>query len=262
MSRKFCISTLLLPLMIPALLSCDGGRSAAILPADKMAEVLYDVQVAQELARESVPGDGAQMLKYRQAALYKHQIDDERFQLSFAHYLRNKAEMKEVYQYLQSYQTQQSKLAGGQPTDGVARDTLSIWERKALVLDVMSNNSFTHTLTTTHGSRNGQKLCLSFNTRWLNQFGNRPLWVSVATADGKQQLQDTTYIVNAYQSAQLLELSLTAAKAPKSIRLEMRISAQNPELTQVVSLDNVQLFLTQPQEKQKLSKNPANEQGR
>lgn len=106
---------------VPLLVSCSSNTGERkVLPADEMAHVLYDYQLATSLAQEDNQGMSSSdeminsssdsslveshrnYLKYRTAVFSKYNISESDYKHSLAFYLRNPEEMKRLNTQLES----------------------------------------------------------------------------------------------------------------------------------------------------------------
>ena len=118
------------------LVACGPGNERKdVLPTERMADVLYDYQLAQTLSEQLADSVPTAPIEYRLSVFKKYGITAQEFDHSLAYYSRHADEMKEVYARIQNKYGQDGgndPAAGGSAAQ--SGDSLLIWQAKQRVL--------------------------------------------------------------------------------------------------------------------------------
>lgn len=240
----------------PLFLSCNGGKKAELLTEGQLVEVLYDLQLAQNLAGETHPNDAETRLKYRQSVLYKHKIDEAKFNNSLAYYSRQPKEMKAVYNQLQDYIEQQGKQSAASAANASAErgDTTLFWHVDHKVLSAELQNRLTHQQALKAPLQQGDRVVAQFQTDWLYLQGMKQVWASITLQQKGKTIDATSMLLQSYQELQQLELPITTADRFDGVQLTIIQTAKWESSPQVVHLNNINLFAVRPKSKASVTK--------
>ena len=155
--------------------SCKPGKPSGVLSDSKMEDVLYDIHMAQAMARQ-MPSDSVDfyLRKYEEAVYAKYGIDSQTFHTSLAWYERHTDNLAKIYDRLSERFGEGGHFSAMAHAGGEAGDTLDIWHGQPFVL--LSSQGISHytyeekTDTVLH---EGDILQWQFNADWHYHEGAR-----------------------------------------------------------------------------------------
>ncbi len=217
-------------LAFSSLFSCQEQQDKkGVLAPERMAEVLYDYQLAQSYISQTENNDPSKLLQYRLAVFHKHQIREEDFNQSLAYYSRHTKEMKEVYTLLQQrYEGEKGMKLLTSSSEGAKQDTLDVWQKSLILLSARLRNQQTMTISLPKQMKEGDRLLLSFSSRWHYRQGSQQAWIALQL----QMQNDSTAVsstqIAPYLNRQTIEYPLSA-QIPKQIQLHIfQLAPWNP----------------------------------
>lgn len=250
-----------LPIVAVGLLSActsrTGGRK--ILPADEMAHVLYDYQLANSLAQEDNQGmnssDGMivtpsdsllaeshrNYLKYRTAVFSKYNISESDYKHSLAFYLRNPEEMKRLNLQIEQVIAEVNReSSGGNRVANGAADSVMLWQKDHVLLDAATSNRFVY-----EGSAKGKRmrndaLVLSFDAQWLYGGGSKQAQTFVTAVYDNDSLATTYYSIYYFQTHHEVRLPL-AKRNLKKVMVQFTSSSTWESYPQVINFSQIKL---------------------
>ena len=162
------------------LVACKPSVPSKYLSKSEMADVLYDLHVAEAMVSME-PSDTAAMVTYRAAVLKKHDVSLADFDSSMVYYMRHTKLMHEVYQELSDRFTDEAQALGADVNEysrfgAVAMgDTANVWNGPAaLVFSAdAAFNHYSFEIPVDTAFHKGDKLILDFESQFLYQDGMR-----------------------------------------------------------------------------------------
>lgn len=171
--KPFC----LLLLTIALALSCQTKQPERILDATSMENVLYDLHLAQSMARNSGDSIDYRVHLYSEAALQKHHLTREEFEQSLAWYTRHADKLFEIYKNVDKRFAEETSWAtwtAEAPVYATTGDTANIWmERDNYLLSSTHNNRMTFHLPVDTMVNANDKLEWRFTTQWIYPEGQK-----------------------------------------------------------------------------------------
>lgn len=242
------------------LVSCSSNTGERkVLPADEMAHVLYDYQLATSLAQEDNQGMSSSdeminsssdsslaeshrnYLKYRTAVFSKYNISESDYKHSLAFYLRNPEEMKRLNTQLERIITEVNRdNSGGNRVANGAADSVMLWQKDYVLLDAATSNHFVY-----EGSAKGKRmrndaLVLSFDAQWLYGGGSKQAQTFVTAVYDNDSLATTYYSIYYFQTHHEVRLPL-AKRNLKKVVVQFSTSSTWDSYPQVVNLSEIKL---------------------
>lgn len=243
-SIKHLTITLTLALLCVA---CQQQRDRnGILSERAMVDVLYDYQLALALASEETEqGKQAETeYRYTQAALRKHQISDQEFQLSIAHYARDPKTMLDITKRV----TERFEVQGGTmhtdrtiTDDGMPQDTLVLYRNVGgALLTANGRNNYSVNIAVAQNI-DADRLLVSFTARWLYREGVKSGAVFVTTRFDNDSIGQCQESVREYGFSQGVTVPVPVGRRVKSVTLDFVQSAQWARTQQILALDDIAL---------------------
>lgn len=179
---KAFMVTLTMACLLLAIQSCKPSIPSKYLSKGEMADVLYDIHVAEAMSNLSENReDTAVMAVYRVAILKKHGLTAEDFDSSMVYYMRHTKLMHDVYDELADRLTEEAKSLGADVSESnrfgsiAVGDTANVWNgASSYVFSAFSPfnyQSFEVPVDTSY--HQGDKLMLDFDAQFLFQDGMR-----------------------------------------------------------------------------------------
>lgn len=167
-------------LLAIALASCKPSIPSKYLSKSEMADVLYDLHIAEAMASVDYK-DTAAMVTYREAVLKKHDVSLADFDSSMVYYMRHTKLMHEVYQELSDRLTDEAQSLGADVSENnrygavAMGDTANVWNGPtALVFSAdAAFNHYSFDIPVDSAFHKGDKLILDFESQFIYQDGMR-----------------------------------------------------------------------------------------
>lgn len=243
-SIKHLATALILALICVA---CQQQRDRnGILSERAMVDVLYDYQLALALAAEEAEqGKQAETeYRYTQAVLRKHQITDQEFQLSIAHYARDPKTMLDITKRVtKRFEEQGGTMgdAGSTAEDGIAHDTLILYRNiGGIVLTANGHNRHSVSISVPQNVETG-RLVISFVARWIYREGVKSGGVLVTTQFDNDSTACIQEGIREYGFTQGITIPVPPGRRAKTVTLDFVQNAQWSKTQQVLALDDVAL---------------------
>lgn len=211
-----------------------------------MVDVLYDYQIAMALAAEDAKSGELAEVEYRytQAVFKKHDITDEEFKLSVAHFARNPKELLAITDKVNERITGESAKTevDKSQSSSLSRDTLVLWEnRRGVVLTSSSNNRYECNIPAS-ALKPCDRLIFGFTTKWFYREGTKFGTVSLtATFDN-----DSTAVVNEslreFATSQAVSINVPQGRSLRKVKAVIYQSAIWQKTPQVLALSDLALW--------------------
>lgn len=163
-----------------ALVACKPSIPSKYLSKSEMADVLYDLHIAEAMASMDAK-DTAAMVTYREAVLKKHDVSLADFDSSMVYYMRHTKLMHEVYQELSDRLADEAQSLGADVNENnrfgavAMGDTANVWNGpSALVFSTdAAFNHYSFDIPVDTAFHKGDKLILDFESQFIYQDGMR-----------------------------------------------------------------------------------------
>ena len=210
------------------LVACGPGNERKdVLPTERMADVLYDYQLAQTLSEQLADSVPTAPIEYRLSVFKKYGITAQEFDHSLAYYSRHADEMKEVYARIQKKYGQDGgngPAAGGSAAQ--SGDSLLIWQAKQRVLTAT--------------------LALFFSADWLYMQGLKQAASVVSVRYANDSTETFANGIYSYQHDQELRMTLGGSAPVREIEVQLMQNVGWQSYPQVLTLSNLRLVAVRP----------------
>lgn len=158
--------------------ACKPSMPSGILDRDDMEDLLYDYNVALELARQQ----GGDVDAYTRPVLEKYHLTDEEFDSTLVWYTRHAYELRDVYNNVEERLRKESEALGLSQSESsiysnlsAEGDTANIWRRSAFVVLSQEplSNKLSFSIDADSTFRRGDVFSLNFQPVFRYQTGNR-----------------------------------------------------------------------------------------
>lgn len=243
-----CVSLSLCCVALGLLAACGPGKEQQdVMPIEKMADVLYDYQLAQtlsEMAADSLP---KAPIEYRLAVFHKYGISAREFDHSLAYYSRHAEEMKKVYARIDAKYDQSGRngLAEG---DGTARssDSLLLWQTRQTVLTAQVAPQVTFRVKPKQKVPVRSTLSLLFAADWLYMQGLKQAASVVRVRYANDSTETFTNGIYSYQRNQELRLPLGSKSTVREVEVKLMQNVGWQSYPQVLTLSDLRLVAVRP----------------
>ena len=178
----FSVRNLLLALVaLTALVSCKPGVPGEYIQPGKMADILYDYQLAQTVFQQQ-GGDSLTLLSYYDNIFKKHDVSKAEFDSSLVYYTRHTRQLYDIYKRVGERFDKELAAQGGtsnafaQYGDNIASgDTANIWRGDVCfaLTPQQSANIVTFDAPVDTSFHKGDRVILDFDTQLIYQEGVR-----------------------------------------------------------------------------------------
>lgn len=175
---------LILPLGL-LLFGCAPSRPGMVMSPEEMADVLYDMHLAQMLYDDpDVKKSDADIIMLRNEVLKKHDVSVEEWDSSFNYYCRNTYELYGIYKRIDERLEHNVMLLGGkvEGMQGDDADTCNVWgmESAVVLMHQAPFNKLTFEVIPDSTFEDGDKITLQFDAQMIYQDGYRDLTACLA----------------------------------------------------------------------------------
>lgn len=243
----FAMAILLFSVVLLA--SCDKNYKR--LSEKRMADVLYDLHMAQAMVHQCHPdsGDYYQRL-YREAILNKYGITSAELDSNLLYYTTNTEKILRIYTKLASRDAGSDMVTDMTAMYASGGDTANVWKDATRVLLVAnSGNSATFTVETDTLIQPGDRLEWRLNASAIYPEGERNAYASI-----RLQYADSIATfgrnVGGY-GPQYIDIPLSATRKLRRIYITLQQNTTWSERTKLLEYTNIHLLRIRPQ-KQKL----------
>ena len=248
MRRRKCFSLPVYCLGLALLVACGPGNERKnVLSTERMADVLYDYQLAQTLSEQLADSVPTAPIEYRLSVFKKYGITAQEFDHSLAYYSRHADEMKEVYARIQNKYGQN----GGNGTaagSGAAQsgDSLLIWQAKQRVLTAQVSPHVTFRVQPGKKVPNHATLSLLFSADWLYMQGLKQAASVVSVRYANDSIETFANGIYSYQRDQELRMTLGSSAPVREIEVQLMQNVGWQSYPQVLTLSNLRLVAVRP----------------
>lgn len=182
LSLGFKVRNLLLLLVaVAALVSCKPGVPGKYIQPGKMADILYDYQLAQTVFQQQ-GGDSLTLLSYYDNIFNKYDVSKAEFDSSLVYYTRHTRQLYDIYKRVGERFDRELAAQGGttnafaQYGDNIASgDTANIWRGDVCfaLTPQQSSNIVTFDAPVDTSFHKGDRVILDFDTQLIYQEGVR-----------------------------------------------------------------------------------------
>ena len=170
--------------VVCAMAACKPGVPSELIQPDEMEDILYDYHVADGMAvAEGNYTDVAfRRLAYREAVLRKHQVTEAQLDTSLIYYYRHADQLHEIYSNL-AKRLDADAVALGASANELSQfgsitsqgDTATVWNYRqtAVLMPQAPYNTISFDVKADTAYHEGDKMILSFDTRFIYQDGSR-----------------------------------------------------------------------------------------
>ena len=167
------------------LFGCAPSRPGMVMSPDEMADVLYDMHLAQTLYDDpDVKKSDADIIMLRNEVLKKHGVSVEEWDSSFNYYCRNTYELHGIYKRIDERLEHNVMMLGGkvEGMQGDDADTCNVWgmESAMVLMQQAPFNKLTFEVTPDSTFEDGDKITLQFDAQMIFQDGYRDLTACLA----------------------------------------------------------------------------------
>ena len=230
------------------LVACGPGNERKdVLPTERMADVLYDYQLAQTLSEQLADSVPTAPIEYRLSVFKKYGITAQEFDHSLAYYSRHADEMKEVYARIQKKYGQDG--GNGPATGGSAAqsgDSLLIWQAKQRVLTAQVSPHVTFRVQPGKKVPNHATLSLFFSADWLYMQGLKQAASVVSVRYANDSTETFANGIYSYQRDQELRMTLGGSTPVREIEVQLMQNVGWQSYPQVLTLSNLRLVAVRP----------------
>lgn len=225
---------------------CQQQRDRnGILSERAMVDVLYDYQLALALAAEDTDEGKLAETEYRytQAVFRKHQITDQEFQLSIAHYARDPRMMLDITKSVtKRFEEQGEQYAQNVATEeGAKHDTVVLYRRMGgVVLTANGHNRHSVSINVPKNI-NSDHLLVSYRARWIYREGVKAGTLIITTEYDNDSTARRVEPVREYGLSQGVSLLVPQGRRITTVKLDFIQGARWAKFQQVLSLDNIAL---------------------
>lgn len=176
----------LLVLLIVALVAgCAPSHPSGVLSHSEMADVLYDMHLAQSLYDEpDIRQSDADIIMLRNEVLKKHDITQQEWDSSFNYYCRNTYELHSIYKDVTERIERNVIVLGGkvEGVQGDDADTCNVWnlEPAFVLMKQPPFNQMSFSIEPDSTFVDGDRITLQFDAQMLFQDGYRDLTAYLA----------------------------------------------------------------------------------
>lgn len=229
--------------------SCEQQRDRnGILSERVMVDVLYDYQLAMSLATENAePGQLAELeYRYAAAVFHKHQITEDEFNLSIAHYVRDPKAMLAITEKVSERLTGEAKQAQaamvGVNEDGTRTDTTVVWQdRTGFVLTANGNNRHSISIPG-HSVKPCERLLFGFKSKWIYREGGKSGGVVMSVTFDNDSVGCVSDIVREFSNSQGISITVPKGRKIKHVDIQLYQSARWQKYPQVMSVNDLSLW--------------------
>lgn len=167
------------------LFGCAPSRPGMVMSPEEMADVLYDMHLAQTLYDDpDVKQSDADIIMLRNEVLKKHDISVEEWDSSFNYYCRNTYELHGIYKRIEERLDHNVMMLGGkvEGMQGDDADTCNVWgmESAVVLMQQAPFNKLTFEVTPDSTFEDGDKITLQFDAQMIFQDGYKDLTACLA----------------------------------------------------------------------------------
>ena len=185
--------SLLLVEMALLLLSCDSQRPSDVLSEKKMERILYDLHIAQAIAKNSTDSTDYKMVLYANAVYDKHGVKPADFEHSLEWYTRHSDQLFTIYKNVDqkiAELTSSSSWSVEALTYATTGDTANIWtDRNLYLLSSNGTNRLSFYIPTDTMVSPRDKLEFLFDTQWMYSEGQKSATVMMIVRFDNDSLQ-------------------------------------------------------------------------
>lgn len=176
--------TIMIVAVATLLLACKPSVPRRYIQPDEMEDILYDWYMAQTMADDEDKGQDRDyaMHAYKLSVLKKHGVTEEQFDTALVYYTRHADKLHEMYRNI-GEKLENEALALGADAREISRyganvaegDTADIWpgERGLVLSRRAPYNHVSYSVQGDTSLHKGDRVILSFDTRFIIQEGNR-----------------------------------------------------------------------------------------
>lgn len=233
---------------IALLTACGpGNEKKDVLPIEKMADVLYDYQLAQTLSESIADSLPKAPIEYRLSVFYKYGISAREFDHSLAYYSRHAEEMKKVYaridaKYDQSGRNGTAGAGGGAQSS----DSLQLWQTPQAVLTAQVAPQVTFRVKPQQKVPVHSTLSLLFSADWLYGQGLKQAASVIRVRYANDSTETFANGVYSYQRDQELRLSLGSKSAVREVEIKFMQNVGWQSTPQILTLSDLRLVAVRP----------------
>lgn len=239
MKRCHIVKGFMCALILIMCCACQPKHPEGVVSPREMEEVLYDVHLAQAMARTK--GDSIEYLThlYTMAALQKHHLSMEEFDRSLTWYTRHSDKLFEIYTNVDE---RYAELTSGMTWSAAPKqyatsgDTANIWMgRNQYLLTSGIDNHFTFSIPVDTMVSVGDKLEWMFHTQWMYPDGQKNATALLAVRYDNDSVQFVTeYIITTgRQRVQLRRVADRKVKAVEGVVFLQSSWSAKPRMLQI-----------------------------
>ena len=183
-------------------LACEPSVPARYIQPADFEDLLYDYSIALTMAEEgdSIDDRAAAWESLRLSVFDRHGVTEAQFDSSLVYYTRHADRLYKIYGSLQDRMSAEAVRWGADVRelnrygDIAEDDTANIWpgERNIMLMHAAPYNFYTFHVEADTTFRRGDKMILSFDTRFLYQEGKKDCAVTLAVTFGNDSTASKT----------------------------------------------------------------------